>query len=136
MHVNFNLHTPCKDCPFRTDVKPYLRPDRVMEICANIIERQQTFACHKTTEHDEDGDPIHSNDEQHCAGALVFLERLERPNQLMRIAERFGQYDRRKLDMTAPVYRTPTEMARAQRNAAIRPQPRSPTPSPTNEEEV
>lgn len=42
--------------------------------------------------------------EQHCAGAMIILERLERPNQMMRICERLGLYDRRKLKMDAPVF--------------------------------
>lgn len=39
----------------------------------------------------------------HCAGALIFLEKRYRPNQLMRISERLGMYDRTKLDMKAKV---------------------------------
>lgn len=43
------------------------------------------------------------NHDPHCAGALIFLEKRNRPNQMMRIAERTGSYDRRTLDMKAPV---------------------------------
>jgi pSer/pThr/pTyr-binding forkhead associated (FHA) protein len=55
--------------------------------------------------------------EQHCAGATILLERLNRPNQMMRWMERLGGYDRTKLDMDAPVYRTPTAFVRAQTRA-------------------
>ena len=40
---------------------------------------------------------------------MILLEKIERPNQLMRIMERLGFYDREKLDMTAPVFDTPKE---------------------------
>lgn len=39
----------------------------------------------------------------HCAGALIFNEKRHTPNQMMRICERLGFYDARKLDMKAGV---------------------------------
>ena len=39
----------------------------------------------------------------HCAGALIYLEKRERPHQMMRISERLGMYDYTQLDMTADV---------------------------------
>ena len=48
---------------------------------------------------------------EHCAGALIFLEAQEQPNQMMRIAERLGLYDRRKLDMESPVFDDADAMA-------------------------
>ena len=103
--MNFDLTAPCKDCPFRTDITFYLNTERVEEICDSITRRQQTFACHKTTKHDDEtGRAIPHRKEQHCAGALIMLEKMERPNQMIRIAERCNAYDRRKLNMDAPVY--------------------------------
>lgn len=55
-----------------------------------------------------------TGDEQHCAGALILLEKLDRPSQMMRISERIGMYDRRKLDMDAPVFDTFRKMITAQ----------------------
>jgi hypothetical protein len=112
--VKFDLITPCKDCPFRTDVAPYLTAERVYEIGDACERRQETFACHKTVEYDDEGEPVRTQKEQHCAGALIMLERLETPNQMMRIAERFGAYDRTKLRMDAPVFEDFEEMAEAQ----------------------
>jgi len=108
--MNMTMTRPCDNCPFRTDVTPYIRGDRAAEIADAITRRQGTFSCHKTIDHDDEeddeaaGNHIPSKDEQHCAGALIMLEHMEQPNQLMRIYERLQAYDRSKLDMAAPVY--------------------------------
>jgi hypothetical protein len=106
--MNFTMTMPCvgeATCPFRTDcLSGWLGEERAEEIIEAIIDRQQTFACHKTTKHDEDGEVISHKDEQHCAGAMILLEKIERPNQMMRICERIGLYDRTKLQMDAPVF--------------------------------
>jgi hypothetical protein len=104
--VNFDLRKPCPKCPFRTDITPFIRGDRAAEIADGLLRQQGTFACHVTVEHDDDGEPVTHGGEQHCAGALIMLERMNRPNQMMRFCERIGMYDRRKLDMDAPVYAT------------------------------
>lgn len=103
--MNYDLIRPCPKCPFRTDGEGYLRPERAQEI-ATAIARGSTFACHQTTvyvEDDEGGDMEATSDSQFCAGALIMMERMEAPNQSMRIAERLGVYDPSKLDMSAPV---------------------------------
>jgi hypothetical protein len=102
--MKFTMTAPCPKCPFRYDVKPYLSPDRCEEILDSITHQQQTFACHETTAFDDDGEPVQSDSEQHCAGALILLEKIEQPNQMMRICERLGMYDRTKLKMDSPVY--------------------------------
>lgn len=104
--MKYTLRRPCQHCPFRTDVPGYLRRARCVEI-AESIAQGATFPCHKTVEHDddEDGEPITRvpDTAQMCAGAMIVLERLEQPNQAMRVAERLGLYDPGKLDMAAPV---------------------------------
>lgn len=117
--MNFSLKRPCAKCPFRTDVHPYLPPERADEILTAITVQDATFACHETTEFDEEGEHCSSSDEQHCAGALILLERMEQPNQMMRIAERIGMYDRTKLHMDAPVYEDDDHMLCAYEDAAI-----------------
>lgn len=107
--MNFKLKTPCANCPFRTDVKAYLTQGRAEEIAEGITTEQQTFTCHKTLSRDDDGNTLNSQQEQHCAGALIMLEHMDKPNQMMRIAERLGMYDRRQLDMDAPVFKTDVE---------------------------
>lgn len=113
--MKMTLTRPCGNCPFRTDVTPYIRGARAVEIADAITRRQGTFSCHKTVNHNDDegdegdeaaGNHIPTAEEQHCAGALIMLEHMEQPNQLMRIYERLRAYDRTKLDMTSPVYTT------------------------------
>lgn len=107
--MNFELKTPCKDCPFRTDVKPYLRKERAKGISRALKQEQGAFPCHKTVTYDDNGEKAGSRKEQHCAGALVMLERMNRPNQLMRIAQRLGVYKPQLLDMDAPVFDNTTQ---------------------------
>lgn len=106
----FNLKKPCKDCPFRTDNGFMLTVPRVREISESLL-RGESFPCHKTTRHDDEGDYCpDSGREMHCAGAMIMLERMERPNQIMRVAERLGWYDRNGLDMAAPVFESNVRM--------------------------
>lgn len=108
--MNFDLTKPCSDCPFRSDIRFHLAPGRTEDIIDSITRGQGTFSCHKTTVGGECEERQNNKDTQHCAGALIFLEKLDLPNQMMRIMERLGMYDRRKLDMEAPVYESAEEM--------------------------
>lgn len=102
--MNHDMTKPCDQCPFRTDrLRGWLGEERAEEIAESITDRQQSFPCHKTVERDEDGE-CYSKDEQMCAGAMILLEKLTMPTQMMRIMERLRMYDRRKLDMAAPVF--------------------------------
>jgi len=119
--MNFDLIRPCANCPFRNDKPGYLRRERVEELEEGM--ERGTFACHKTVDYDrwdeesgEDGEPAdytHDGTEQHCAGALILMEKEGRPSQLMRIGERIGFYNPEKLDMNSPVYASWAEMADA-----------------------
>lgn len=111
----FSITSPCAKCPFRCDIKPYLRAGRVEEILRSLD--RAVFPCHETTEHNEEGSHVESDKEIHCAGALILLEKVNRPSQMMRIAERLGIYDRRKLKMDAPVFDSFGEIIAAQRKA-------------------
>lgn len=111
--VKFNLTAPCGDCPFRNDGKGIkLNNERAQEILEAITDQQKTFSCHKTVDYDAmdedeeyDGDyHVPGYDEEHCGGALIFLEHIERPNQMMRIMERLRFYDRTKLHMDSAVF--------------------------------
>lgn len=105
--MDFTQTKPCPKCPFRTDFGPYLRRERAEDI-ADALEMGSTFTCHETTvPDDEDEEGLGMRDgpnAQMCAGAMIVLERMEMPNQMMRISERLGLYDHRRLDMDAPVY--------------------------------
>lgn len=69
-----------------------------LEGIINDIRNDMSFTCHKTLD-------LQSQQQQHCAGAMVFLEREGRPNQIMRIAERMGRYNHKELQMDADVLR-------------------------------
>lgn len=103
--MEFKMTKPCPKCPFRSDIDGYLREDRMWEIIDGL-RSGATFTCHETTVSSDydDGEMIDGPNAQHCAGALIFLEHLGEPNQMMRIGERLGFYDRTKLDMKAPVF--------------------------------
>ncbi len=119
--MNFDLRKPCKSCPFRTDVKPFINAERAAEIGDAITTQQQTFACHQHTQFDQDDEGEEFNvphgGDQHCAGALILLEKLGKPNQMMRIAERLRMYDHTRLKMDSPVYPSVRAMVSAHRKA-------------------
>ena len=99
----FALKRPCGDCPFRTDRAPFLPEDRARDI-AGALHADASFHCHKTLELGaEEGELEVIASSKHCAGAMIVLEHEDRPNQMMRIAERLGFYDRTALVMDSPV---------------------------------
>lgn len=134
----YTLKGPCSNCPFRNDKPFYLGEDRVIEI-AQSLRDGATFYCHKTLNMDAQDDSCDEEDEGNptrdsaignraraCAGALATMENEERPNQIMRIAERLGLYDRHNLDPDAPVYSSLAEWTAARRKdetAAAGPEP-------------
>lgn len=106
--MKYTMKTPCKECPFLkgSPLNMTLPKKRLHGFAIG------EFVCHKSAELREpdeetgegggftaraDGESVH------CAGMLITLERLNRPTQMMRVAERLGLYDRSKLDMSADV---------------------------------
>lgn len=109
--MNYNLKSPCEDCPFRKDRPFPLNRGRSREIHRGISNDGFGFACHKTTtELGRDSDHPKA---EHCAGALILAEKREQPHQMMRIMERIGLYDASKVNMEAPVYDSFEEMEEA-----------------------
>lgn len=47
---------PCKKCPFRSDVTPYLHPERAEELAYSSLNPFSDFICHSTFEYDGDED--------------------------------------------------------------------------------
>jgi hypothetical protein len=98
----FDLVRPCVNCPFRTDVRFHFRRQRAEDIVRAVIERDQTFQCHKTV--DYSGDEAAAGERpQNCAGALILHEKLGKPNWRFRFAHGLGLYNPERLDMEAPV---------------------------------
>lgn len=108
-HVpGFALRKPCAHCPFRADRPFPLHPERAQEFAEGLIHGGG-FNCHKTvtfgdTDTDDDEVQINQENTNWCAGALITMEKSGVSNQQVRIAERLGLYDPKRLDMDAPVY--------------------------------
>lgn len=104
--MKYDLTKPCKDCPFLDEKLGmfFSSGERAQEIVD--AARTGVFPCHKTTTWDENdnGDTrqVVRPTTQACAGAMIAMEHCDEPNQMMRIAERIGVYDRRKLEMDSP----------------------------------
>lgn len=95
--MRFDLKKPCKDCPFiKGSCTNTTLAEGRLEGIVDDIRNDMSFTCHKTLDNE-------SSKQQHCAGAMVFLEKENRPNQMMRIAERVGMYDHTKLDMNVDI---------------------------------
>ncbi len=108
--MKYDLLRPCPKCPFRTDIPGYLRHERAIEISQSLA-RGAEFPCHQTTADDDEGGLEAGPNSQFCAGALLVMEHMEQPNQIVRFAERLGMYDAGRLDRSAPVARTLHEFA-------------------------
>lgn len=100
--MKFDLKSPCSNCPFRKDtLKGWLSSPRAKEIWDSVAFQDGLFPCHKTTqtiETDDESENIATENSQHCAGALILLEKenATRNNFLLRIA--FGISKSLKLD--------------------------------------
>ena len=116
--MRFDLRTPCRDCPFRTD-RPFLGLS--MERKADIAYQQKIFACHKTTPETAEVDSVAP---QACAGFLItnFLElqsglKTEQPAFTpMFFAAFLGFFKPQELDMSAPVFRSRAEFIAGKEN--------------------
>jgi hypothetical protein len=68
------MAAPCKHCPFKRDVRPFLHPERAYDIACNAESRHGTFPCHKTTQEDEsewgEGEMAIVETTKECAGHL------------------------------------------------------------------
>ncbi len=68
---NWYMKKPCKHCPFRKDVKPFLHPDRAYQLAEAASNPFNSFTCHKTIDHDDDGEGIITEVSKECAGFLT-----------------------------------------------------------------
>jgi hypothetical protein len=123
--MKFGLNKPCAKCPFRSDIRPYLRAGRVEDI-HDGLRAGGTFACHATVDYDaqdsEDCDASHvpTDGEHFCAGALILMEKEFEgqggcmANQMVRFGTRFSGFNPDALDMDAPVFDSFDDMVSAQ----------------------
>lgn len=83
---------PCANCPFRKDTqKGWLGKERAEEIRDSLLGGMG-FPCHKTTiaADDDSGESVATSDSKMCAGAASLLEKIDRPNATMQLAERLN----------------------------------------------
>lgn len=106
MVMNYSMTEPCDACPFLKGSGFTWR--------SLVQHASGEFACHKTCGLDDNTGTYEPKKKSlHCAGALIFLEKHNKPHQVMRICELFGMYDRSKLRMDAPVVSNPKDCRRA-----------------------
>ena len=99
----FDLKRPCVNCPFRIGQgsRFQMMPERLTE----IFTRAPAFQCHKTLLYDDDGQPVVNGPKtQQCVGLMAILHRENRDNQIMQMAERFGELDPASLDPEREAY--------------------------------
>ena len=70
------MKQPCKHCPYRADVKPFLRAKRGEELAYHASNKYNSFTCHKTTVSDEEfggeGDSmVCTENSKECAGFVT-----------------------------------------------------------------
>lgn len=82
---------PCSTCPFRTGQGAFrnLGTARATEIAESLL-KGESFTCHSD---------IHrrTHDRNQCVGAMLILDKLEQPNQIMQIASRLKLFDATQL---------------------------------------
>lgn len=108
--MHYKMTTPCDACP-------YLKGSG-FTLASLKRHASGEFACHKQCDlKDNVYAQKASGKSAHCAGALIFLEKLGTPHQMMRICERIGLYDHTKLDMSAPVGTKASDFGRKVKHA-------------------
>ena len=104
------MTTPCSECPFLIGSG--------FTFAELFAHASGEFPCHKACDlNDADEYVARKDKRRHCAGALIFNEKRGFSHQMMRICERLGFYDRRMLNMEAPVGRAPADYRREKRKS-------------------
>jgi hypothetical protein len=96
----FKLRKPCSNCPFLKDGAIELNPGRVEGIIEDLlVDDHSSFYCHKTVHNDKSGGEWDEEGEYHatgkesmCAGAMIYLEKVGRPNVPMRLGRAYRIY--------------------------------------------
>ncbi len=99
------LKSPCRNCPFRTDILPFLESARAQDLARMLGDNGGThFVCHKTVEYNNDDGGKITPDTKVCAGAMILAAREGRTSQIQQVGQRLGLWSPDELDMAAPVY--------------------------------
>jgi hypothetical protein len=121
--MKYDLHSPCGNCPFRTDCLPgWLRRGAAIRIIDSLFGHESgPFPCHKTLlyqdvqEYTDDGvgsgeGPVRTENTRHCAGALILMRKIGQDSECVQLAERLGPilgetlYEPHLLNLDAPVF--------------------------------
>lgn len=82
---------PCSNCPWNPRARGFLHPDRAEDIADTARYGTDDFLCHKSVEHDEDGEHAPgAGDDNLCAGYAIAAIRDGVPGQLLRIQQRLS----------------------------------------------
>src|SRR5262252_7989737 len=73
-----------------------------------------SFPCHKTIIYEDDDTITIPDSAQQCAGVMAILHRINRPNDMMQLAERFKLWSPKSLDPKAPFYSSVEDAVRGQ----------------------
>jgi hypothetical protein len=100
----FNLKGPCNQCPFtKGPMNESLRPERIPGLIETFKDHN-IFHCHKTIDYstqfdsdNEDNDFIPNEENQVCAGSILYMEKAGIWNRTIKLAEHFGVYDPTKM---------------------------------------
>jgi hypothetical protein len=66
------MKRPCEHCPYRHDVKPFLRPERGEELAYHATNKYNSFSCHKTTVPDDESSRMYCTEKtKECAGFVT-----------------------------------------------------------------
>jgi hypothetical protein len=89
----FDMKKPCANCPFlKADAAVHILPQRVRDIAST----EGSFPCHKTTveaETEEGTDLVIGPRTKQCIGLVILLLKIDKPNQMVQVAERLGWLD-------------------------------------------
>lgn len=119
--MKFDLKTPCKNCPFRSDDTriTFATRGRAEEIAESAY--RNGFPCHLSADHIEEdeylgteGGYVFGKDTQHCAGAIImFLKDGNDEWPGIHNDEALGEKLRGQMDFNAPVFDSEAEFIAA-----------------------
>lgn len=105
----YKLKRPCSNCPYLKGTPLFLNRMRAEGLARDVFFHGGTFACHKTTETDDDGEVILTAKQSECAGAAIMQLKTNNPSQWMQISIRMGWAESQginSLDLDSPVFDT------------------------------
>lgn len=101
----WKIKRPCEHCPFRRDVRPFLRNSFARQLTTELRNDMNWFACHETTGA-TNGKRIRAANQSHCIGAAIVLWRDGLVNLSTRLALHLNMITMDDLQRPAPVFDT------------------------------